>query len=60
MDKKNILQYIVGLILGFILFIVGMLFAGQVPLLTLVGILGLSGTLYFVFRIVTVAIDNQK
>ena len=60
MDKKNILQYIMGLILGFILFIVGMLFAGQVPLLTLVGILGLSGTFYFVFRIVTVAIDNQK
>lgn len=44
----------------FILFVVGMLHAEQIPLLTLVGILGLGGMCYFVFRIVTRAMKNQN
>ncbi|MEY9867231.1 hypothetical protein ABIE66_002610 [Peribacillus sp. B2I2] len=59
MENKDVL-IIVGIILYFILFVVGMLFSEQIPLLTFVGIIGLSGMSYFVFRIVTRAIENQK
>lgn len=51
MNKKNILLNITGSC--FILFCIGMLYAEQVPLLILVGIVGLSGFSYFVSRIVT-------
>ncbi|MGM0890841.1 MAG: hypothetical protein ACQEW5_28930 [Bacillota bacterium] len=59
MKNKNIL-IIVGIVLCFILFVLGMLFSEQIPLLTFVGIIGGSGMFYFVFRIVTSAIENQK
>ena len=49
---------IVGIILCFILFVVGMVFSEQIPFLTLVGMLGLSGMAYFVFRIVTIGMGN--
>ncbi|MFJ5771658.1 hypothetical protein [Psychrobacillus sp. NPDC093180] len=58
MNKKNILLNITGSLVCFILFCVGMLYAEQVPLLILVGIVGLSGFSYFVSRIVTVMIAN--
>ncbi|WP_156177714.1 hypothetical protein [Bacillus sp. SA1-12] len=58
--KKEILLNIVGSIFCFIMFSIGMLYAEQVPFLTLLGIVGLSGFSYFVFRMVTLAIANQK
>ena len=60
MNKKNILLNIVGSIFCFIMFSIGMLYAEQVPLLILLGIVGLSGFSYFVFRMVTVAVAYQK
>ncbi|WP_245831886.1 hypothetical protein [Oceanobacillus senegalensis] len=58
--KPDTIFSIVGIILCFILFVVGMLFAEQIPLLIIVGILGLGGMGYFVSRIVTRAMRNQK
>lgn len=60
MNKKNILINIVGSISCFIMFNIGMLYAEQVPLLTLLGVVGLSGFSYFIFRMVTLSIANQK
>ncbi|GGA24499.1 hypothetical protein [Psychrobacillus lasiicapitis] len=60
MNNKNIFLNIIGSLLCFIMFCVGMLYAEQVPLLILVGIVGLSGFSYFVYRIVTVTIANHK
>ncbi|WP_449355560.1 hypothetical protein ACUL41_06635 [Virgibacillus natechei] len=58
--KQNAIFSIVGIILCFILFVVGMLYAEQIPLLTIIGILGLGGMWYFVSRIVTRAMKNQN
>ncbi|WP_460323025.1 helix-turn-helix domain-containing protein [Alkalibacterium psychrotolerans] len=41
---------ILGILLCFMLFVIGMVYAEQVPLLTIVGILGLSGTMFFYNR----------
>ncbi len=58
--KQNTMFSIVGIILCFILFVVGMLYAEQTPLLIIVGILGLGGMGYLVSRIVTRAMKNQN
>ncbi|MEK4487027.1 hypothetical protein MHH81_15880 [Psychrobacillus sp. FSL H8-0484] len=58
--KQNPIFSIVGIILCFILFVVGMLYAEQIPLLIIVGILGLGGMSYLVSRIVTRAMKTQN
>lgn len=50
-NQKTTLR-IVGIILSLILFAVGMSYVVQVPFLGIVSVLGLSGTCYFVYRIV--------
>jgi transcriptional regulator with XRE-family HTH domain len=47
--KNKSLYNIIGVILCFTSFILGMFYAEQIPLLTAVGILGLSGTMYFIY-----------
>ena len=58
--KQNTIFSIVGIILCFTLFIVSMLYVKQIPLLTIVGILGLASMGYLVSRIVTRAMKNQN
>lgn len=58
--KPNIIFSIIGIILGFILFVAGMLFAEQIPLLIIAGISGLGGVGYFVTHFVTGAARNQN
>ncbi|WP_342598874.1 hypothetical protein MHB48_15640 [Psychrobacillus sp. FSL H8-0483] len=58
--KPNTIFSIVGIILCFILFVVGMLYAEQIPLLIIVGILGLGGMCYLVYRIVMRAMKTQN
>lgn len=58
--KQNTIFSIVGIILCFILFVVGMLYAEQIPLLVIAGILGLGGMMYLISRIVTGAMKNQN
>ena len=50
--SQRFLLTLLAIILSFALFVVGILFAEKVPFLTVLGILGLSGVYYFVFRIV--------
>lgn len=50
--NKRIIYNIIGVILSFICFVVGMIYAEQVPMLVIVGIMGLAGTGYFYSRIV--------
>ena len=57
--KQNLISSIVG-ILCFILFVVGMLYAEQIPLLIIVGILGFGGMCYFVSHIIMKAMENQN
>jgi cell division protein FtsW (lipid II flippase) len=58
--KKDLKQNVVGMILFFTLCAIGMLFSDRLPLLTFIGIVGLAGTAYFIFRIVTDAIGYQR
>jgi hypothetical protein len=58
--KQSSIFSILGIILCFTLFVVGMLRADQISLLIIVGILGLGGMSYFVSRIVTRAMKNQN
>lgn len=51
-NKKRIIFYIIGVMLSFICFIIGMLYAENVPILVIMGILGLVGTGYFSSRII--------
>ena len=44
---------LVGLLVSFVLFVIGMLFSPEIPILYFFGILGLAGTAYFVTRIVS-------
>ncbi|MGG3662090.1 hypothetical protein [Bacillus gobiensis] len=60
MKLKGVLINIVGVILCFLLFGISMVFVGQVPILTLTGIIGLTGFSYFVYRIVSEKINHQK
>ncbi|WP_413361955.1 hypothetical protein [Lysinibacillus sp. 3P01SB] len=46
-------MYLGGLVFSFVLFIVGMLFSSEIPVLYFFGILGLAGTAYFVTRIIS-------
>ncbi|WP_117161856.1 hypothetical protein [Paraliobacillus sp. X-1268] len=47
-------------IIFFGLFIIGMVFSGEFELLMLIGIIGLIGFSYFVFRVVTMSKANQS
>jgi hypothetical protein len=40
--------------------VLSMNFVGKIPLLTISGILGLSGTSYFVYRFVSLEMDKPK
>lgn len=60
MNYKGILIDITGIILSFFIFALSMVYADQIPLLTITGILGLSSTSYFVYRIVSRWIHHQK
>lgn len=55
-NKQNNLYNILGIIMCLILFIVGMLYAEQIPLLTIVGILGFVG----MSRIVTSMMEHNN
>ncbi|EXJ23269.1 Transcriptional regulator, XRE family [Alkalibacterium sp. AK22] len=48
--RKSNLYDILGVVLCFMLFVIGMMYAEQVPIFTIVGILGLSGTMFFYNR----------
>ncbi|UJL46243.1 hypothetical protein KFZ58_18105 [Virgibacillus sp. NKC19-16] len=58
--KKNIILSTVGIIFCFILFAVSMLSVEKNDFLVLSGIMGLSGMSYFVFSMVTRALENKK
>lgn len=47
--KNKFLYNIIGVIFCFTSFVLGMLYAEQIPLFTAIGILGLSGTMYFTY-----------
>jgi len=51
LDKRNLIFHLIGALVCFILFIIGMLFSDQFPLLILIGIFGLSGFSFLIFRI---------
>lgn len=59
-SRKNTILSIVGTMFCYILFVVSMLNVEQNAFLTLFKIIGLSGTSYFVFRMVTRALENKK
>ena len=48
----KLILYILIAVISFLLFVTGMLFAEQVPVLTLVGIIGLACFSYTVFKCV--------
>lgn len=50
--KQSTLFNFLGILFSFILFVVGMLYAEQFPVLAIVGILGLCSMSYLVFHIV--------
>ncbi|WP_312886320.1 hypothetical protein [Bacillus sp. NTK034] len=50
--SQRLLLSLLAVILSFALFVIGIIFAEKMPFLTVLGILGLSGVYYFVFRIV--------
>jgi len=52
MGKSRIIINLIAGIVCFILFAAGMLYADQIALLTLVGIIGLTGYLYFIYKII--------
>ncbi|WP_283152146.1 hypothetical protein [Guptibacillus hwajinpoensis] len=56
--KMNTIQSSVGAIFCFILFAVSMVYVEKNAFLILFGIAGLSGMSYFVFHIVTRALEN--
>lgn len=58
--KQNNLFSILGIIVCSTLFVVGMLYAEQIPLLTIVGILGLVGMSRFVSHIVTSMMERKN
>ncbi len=51
LDKKNIIFHLIGALVCFMLFVLGMIFSDQFPLMILIGILGFSGFSYLIFRI---------
>ncbi|WP_430787418.1 hypothetical protein VBD025_16400 [Virgibacillus flavescens] len=53
--KNNILLNFVLAIIFFGLFITGMVFSEEYEILMLLGIIGLGGFAFFVFRVVTVS-----
>ncbi|MGN7115450.1 hypothetical protein [Lysinibacillus odysseyi] len=46
-------MYAVGLLFSFIIFILGMLFSPDIPVLYFIGIIGLAATAYCVTRIIS-------
>jgi hypothetical protein len=47
------ITYLAGLLISFVIFVLGMLFSPDIPVLYFFGILGLAGTAYFVTRIIS-------
>lgn len=57
--KNNTIFNMVIAIIFFGFFVIGMAFSKEFELLMLIGIIGLSGFSYFVFRIVTMSRAKQ-
>ncbi|WP_270181290.1 hypothetical protein [Alkalihalobacillus sp. CinArs1] len=57
-NKENVLNG-VGVVFFFLLFVVSMSLLNEMPLLTITGILGLSGVSYFVYRFVSIQIKKS-
>ncbi|MBM7607320.1 hypothetical protein JOD29_000557 [Lysinibacillus composti] len=55
----KLILYILIAVISFLLFVTGMLFAEQVPVLTLVGIIGLACFSYTVFNCVLNLLISQ-
>lgn len=51
MNKSKLLLSLIGAIICFAMFVIGMLYSNQLPLLILVGGIGLAGFSYFTLRI---------
>ncbi|MER2111673.1 hypothetical protein [Solibacillus isronensis] len=53
MIRMEIFLSIGGIVLSFLMFVLSMVYVGDFPMLTITGILGLSGVSFFVYRIVS-------
>lgn len=51
---------LIGGIVFFMLFVIGMVFSGKIPFLIVVGIIGLVGTSYFITRLVSTALSEMR
>ncbi|MER2118900.1 MAG: hypothetical protein ABS935_01460 [Solibacillus sp.] len=57
---RGVLLAIAGIVLSFLLFALSMVHVDDFTLLTITGILGLSGVSYFVYRFVSRSIHQYK
>lgn len=53
MIRMEIFLSIGGIVLSFLMFVLSMVYVGDFPMLTITGILGLSGVSFFVYRTVS-------
>ena len=53
MIRMEVFLSIGGIVLSFLVFALSMVYVGEFPMLTITGILGLSGVSFFVYRIVS-------
>ena len=53
MIRMEVFLSIGGIVLSFLMFALSMVYVGDFPMLTITGILGLSGVSFFVYRIVS-------
>ena len=51
---------LIGGLVFFGLFVIGMMFSGRIPFLIVIGIIGLVGTCYFITRLVSVALSEMR
>ncbi|KAF0820908.1 hypothetical protein KIS4809_0435 [Bacillus sp. ZZV12-4809] len=58
--RKQILLSLFSILICLALFVTGILFAEKLPLLTVLGILGLSGIYFVVYRLVKTTVDIKK
>ncbi|KAF0823196.1 hypothetical protein ACOSZF_19730 [Cytobacillus firmus] len=58
--SKRILLSLFAILICLGLFVIGILFAGKMPFLTVLGIAGLSGIYYVVFRLVKTSAEIEK
>ncbi|WP_185807761.1 hypothetical protein [Lysinibacillus telephonicus] len=52
MKKSNVIYNLIGAIVCFILFVISMFYSEQVSMFILLGIVGLSGFSYFIYKLV--------